>query len=420
MKISIVETRTVPTVKIDLNGKSIVFHSKYDPLHEAAVWSESSLKGLKNQEEIVIVGLGAGYHIRAVAEAMPDKLITVIEFNDIFLTWFKDSPFYASIVILQNVSIKQFSDLSPTERGCVFSSVSSTNLLIHKNGLDISPYEYENVKAVLEDIKIQKNSISNQIGHMNMNFKKNIILNDDGIGKLKNKYAGKPMILVSAGPSLDKQLPLFKKIRDENFFIIGAVGTAVKPLVKFGIIPDFFAIIDPNQATYNQLTDLTLPYTTLYYLSTAYHDTIMLHNGPRRVIWQDGYEEAEKIASVKNDPIIQTGGSVATALLDLMVFLGGKSIALVGQDLAYTDGKSHANDTHAQKKINETRNAKKVINYDQTGEVYTAKNLIIYRKWFEVYAKEHQKLQLYNCTEGGAYIRNWEHISLQDYHLKYS
>ncbi|MEK5071467.1 motility associated factor glycosyltransferase family protein [Sporosarcina sp. FSL K6-1508] len=375
---------------------------------------------MKDQEEIVIVGLGAGYHIRALAKVMPNKLITVIEFNDTFFKWFKNSSFYAHIVILENVSIKQFSCLSPTMKESIFSSVSSTNLLIHKNGLDILPDEYESVKAVLEDIKLQKNSIMNQIGNMNTNFEKNVLLNDKGIGKLQNKYKGKPMILVSAGPSLDKQLPLLKKINDEKKFIIGAVGTAVKPLVKFGIIPDFFAIIDPNQATYNQLTDLALPKTVLFYLSTAYHDTIMLHNGPRRILWQDGYGEAEKMAPKKKDPLIQTGGSVATALLDLMVYLGAESIALVGQDLAYTDGKSHANETHAQKEIKETQNAKKVMNYGQTGEVYTANNLNIYRKWFENYAKEHPHLQLYNCTEGGAYIHNWVHISLQNQHLKYT
>ncbi|OZI12701.1 hypothetical protein CEW92_04900 [Bacillaceae bacterium SAS-127] len=419
MKITIVETRTVPTIKIEYNGKNITFHSKYDPLHEAKIWCENSIAKLKKDRNIIVIGLCAGYHIQALVKLLPNTPITIIEFNDIFFNWFKNSPFYQSIASLQNVSVKQFSQLTSAERKNIFTSISSTNLLIHKNGLDIFPSEFENIKAVLDNIKLQNGSMQNQLENMHSNFNKNILLNDKGINELTNIYKGKPMILVSAGPSLDKQLPLLKTIREENTFIIGTVGTAVKPLLQHDIIPDFFAIIDPNKGNDKQLTNVSLPETTFFYLSTAYHRTVTLHEGPRRILWQAGFEEAEKMASLKEEPTIQTGGSVATALLDLMVQLGGENIALVGQDLAFTDGKSHANKTHAQKEIKQTDVAQRVLNYHQTGEVYTGKSLNLYRKWFETFAKEHPKLQLYNCTEGGAYIHNWDHISLQHYYLKY-
>lgn len=168
------------------------------------------------------------------------------------------------------------------------------------------------------------------------------------------------------------------------------------------------------------MTEIVLPETPLFYLSTAYHETILLHKGPRRIVYQEGYAAAEKRAIEKYEPVIQTGGSVATALLDIMVRLGGKSVALVGQDLAFTDGKSHANAAHAQQKVKEVQGAKKVINYYQTAEVHTARNFTIYRKWFEKYQETHTELALYNCTEGGAYIHHWKHISLQEYYLKYS
>lgn len=419
VKITIIETRTVPTIKAELNGRKTFFHSKYNPLIEAQAWYERESKFLKTDEGIIVIGLGAGYHIQQLAENLPEQEITIIEFNDTFFNWFKNSPFHKRIRHYKNVKIQQFSALSTTEKKQVFSSVSSTNLLVHKTGLDLLPQEYNGIRGILEDIQIQKSSILNQIENMNDNFKKNILLNDLGIGTLQNVYEGKPMILVSAGPSLDKQLPLLKKIRDEHFFIIGAVGTAIKPLISFDIVPDFFALIDPNPVTYNQLTGVNLTETTLFYLSTAYHDTIMLHKGPRRIVYQGGYENAEKLANEKNDPTIQTGGSVATALLDIMVYLGGQSIALIGQDLAYTDGKSHASAAHAQKEISDMQGAKKVLNYDQTGEVQTGTNLTIYRNWFEQYAKNNKNLRLYNCTEGGAYINNWMHITLTDYYLKY-
>ncbi len=195
------------------------------------------------------------------------------------------------------------------------------------------------------------------------------------------------MIVVSAGPSLNKQLPLLKKISDDRHFVIGAVGTADTPL---------------------------------FYLSTAYNETILLHKGPRYRVYQGGYADAERFAREHNEPLIQTGGSVATALLDMMVYLGGETIALVGQDLAYTDGVSHAEGAHAWQEVKEGLSAMTVLNYDQTCVVQTAKNLTLYRKWFEQFAKKHPTLALYNCTEGGAYIKNWQHIPLNQYYMVYN
>ncbi len=420
MKLSIVETRTVPTVKAEFKGRDVFFHSRYDPLNEAQAWLKKGVKAINKNQVVIVIGLGAGYHIQQLAESISEQTILIIEFNDTYFSWFKNSPFHSQLTRYNNVVLKRFNELTNVEKEKIFTSISSTNLLIHKSGLDIMPEEYKGIKEALEDIQFQQNSFQHQVDIMRLNFEKNRMLNDQGIGDLTNMYAGKPMILISAGPSLDKQLSLLKKIYEQHQFVIGAVGTALKPLLNANIIPDFFAIIDPNPATYSQMTDIELPITPLFYLSTAYHETILLHQGPRHIVYQEGYTAAEKLASKKHEPVIQTGGSVATALLDIMVKLGAKSVALVGQDLAYTDGKSHANTSHARQNIKELEGSKQVMNYYQTAEVHTAKNLTIYRKWFEKYREIHNELALYNCTEGGAYIKNWKHISLNEYYLKYS
>lgn len=51
-----------------------------------------------------------------------------------------------------------------------------------------------------------------------------------------------PAIVVSAGPSLNNNIMELKKAVGKAFII--AVDTAVKPLVKAGIIPDMFAMLD--------------------------------------------------------------------------------------------------------------------------------------------------------------------------------
>ena len=51
-----------------------------------------------------------------------------------------------------------------------------------------------------------------------------------------------PAIIVSAGPSLNENIEELKKAKNKAFII--AVDTAMKPLLRNGIIPDMYAIID--------------------------------------------------------------------------------------------------------------------------------------------------------------------------------
>lgn len=418
MNISIIETKSVPTIKIETSSKIVTLHSKYNPLREAQSWAKQEIKGinLSEYDEITVLGIGAGYHIQALSEIIPNIPIQVIELNTQLFNWFTESYFNQIIDTLANVTIKNLDSISKKQRHILFSSLSSSNLLIHKSTLDILPKEHEGLKEILEDIQFKKHSIRNQIDHMKENFIENTNLNDKGILNNLNMFGNKPMILISAGPSLDKQIPLLKEIHKERKFILCAVGTSLKPLINNDIIPNICSIIDPNPGTLEQLTDLNLKDTTLYYMSTTYYKTVAIHKGPRRILWQKGFKEAELRAIKGGEPLIETGGSVATALLSLMTLLGTGPIALVGQDLAYTNGLSHATHAHAQKKLIENEVKYNTLNYDQTNTVPTARNLTIYRKWFEEFANKKSRLDLYNCTEGGAYINNWKHISLNEFY----
>ena len=65
--------------------------------------------------------------------------------------------------------------------------------------------------------------------------------------QLKNIFPQVPVILVSAGPSLDKNIGFIKSAR--NQIIVITVATALKPLLKNNIAPDFVIAIDPNDET---------------------------------------------------------------------------------------------------------------------------------------------------------------------------
>ena len=420
MEISIIETRTAPTVQVQIDGKKIVFHSRYDPIKEAKDWARNALKLIDSSKQHIVIGLAAGYHLQALSAAAKDTKIIVLEFNNNYFNWFISSLFYEIVNQLPNVELYNVKNINEKQREDIFNNLYSNDILIQKNALEIFPKEYGEIKEIIKEINVQQFSFLNQFDNIERNFEANLAMRDKGIKIWQNFYESRPMILVSAGPSLDKQLSLLKRISFERKIRIGSVGTAVKPLLKQEIVPDFIMISDPNRGTFPQLEGVDLVNTPLFYLSTAYSETIAAYQGPRYIVFQNGYDKAENMSALKNEPLIQTGGSVSTTLLDLMRYLGASDVGLVGQDLAFTDGLTHAHFTPLQRTITNEANLIQVLDYYQQKLVYTSKNLMIYKKWFERYAAQQPKMHLYNCTEGGAFIKNWKHLSLNEFNNSFS
>lgn len=411
MKYEVIETRSKPTIKVVLNTDSYYLHSKYDPVSEANKWVSGIAPKKKEQSELVVVGMGAGHHIRALLKGDKVKRIVVFDFNDNFSNWVLKSGLIDDLKVDERVIYQSIKDKEGLEK---FVSFLNENIIIYQPPLKLCSLEYTKIKEKLENYLIQERTIIDQRDSFNKNFEVNIKLMDQGITKYR-KSKETAMILVSAGPSLTKQLPLLKKASLSQHYIIGAVGTAFKPLMNYGIVPNFVMISDPNEPIVEQFQGYETSYSTLFYLSTANHSAVSNFKGPRYILWQDGFHLAEEEAKKRDEPLINTGGSVATGLLDVMVFLGATKVALIGQDLAFTDGKSHAEDTHAMRKIISSAFLRKVPNYYQNGFVYTPRNLSIYLDWFVQYVIEKDHIEFWNCTEGGAYIKNWIHRPFEEY-----
>lgn len=411
MNFSIIQTRTGPSVMVEEEGNCYYLHSRYDPIKEASRWVEGINEKKRNSTAIVVIGMGAGHHIRALLQAVKYQKIYVYEFNEEYYKWIIDSNLISDLLSDAQISyhlIKEREDLN------MLSARLSKSFLLFRPSIEIIPEKFKGVIAEIERYLMIEQTVEEQQMALWLNFTENVKMNDEGF--TKNRFPiRKDMILVSAGPSLTKQISSLKKATRSNQFLVGCVGTAFRPLMNNGIKPDFVMISDPKDNIINQFTGLTNSQIPLLYLSTANFKTVEQYKGPRYIVWQMGFEAAEKKAFARNEPVIETGGSVATCLLDVMVKLGAKRIALIGQDLSFTDKRSHAIDTHAQINIQTTANLIEVPDYNQNGMVYTSKNLSVYLNWFKKYARKIKNIELWNCTEGGAYIDGWIHRPFKDF-----
>jgi hypothetical protein len=412
MEWEIRNTRTLPTIIVKRENKIYYLHSKYDPIKEAKAWVDN-INIEPTLHHICLIGIGLGYHVNLLAKKYPKLRIHVFEFNYAFVKWLLGRKKLSSLFENKNIFLHHGEDMSFLLKQLSFHlSEHADNFLLYKPSLEL--IEQKVVRRSLESFFIKKRTIREQKELLNKNFESNIRLQDQDISSFIGEFKNKPTIIVSAGPSLSKQLPLLKKAFQRDV-IIACVGTALLPLIKAGIKPNLIMISDPKELIVDQFLGIEKIDVPLFYLSTANHSAVKQYKGSRYIVWQSGYPNAEFSAKQFNVPLIETGGSVATCLLDLMVKLGSKAIALVGQDLAFTNNKTHANGTHLFKEINEFINTLEVEDYFRKEKIKTSRNLYIYLKWFEKYVEEHEGKQFWNCTEGGAHIRGWKHRPLSEF-----
>src|SRR5437764_344282 len=70
-----------------------------------------------------------------------------------------------------------------------------------------------------------------------------VIAREANAGALFDGFSDVPAIIVSAGPSLDRNIPKLRKFHDRGLMI--AVDTALRPLLGAGIYPQLVVSVDP-------------------------------------------------------------------------------------------------------------------------------------------------------------------------------
>ncbi|ELE4970793.1 motility associated factor glycosyltransferase family protein, partial [Campylobacter jejuni] len=231
------------------------------------------------------------------------------------------------------------------------------------------------------------------------------------LSQRKNKFDN--AIVVSAGPSLAKQLPLLKAYQDKA--VIFCADGALSMLEKKGIVPDYVTNLD--------FTDLAMKFfqnkenkLSLNILSCATHPSLVHLVGNKSVILRD--DPLYQRFNLNDFGYIDTGTHVSHFSYTLALALGFKNIIMIGQDLAFDEeGNSHSKGFDFGEKFSGEENIDKlkVPAYAGKGEVLTHITWNDYRIKLEyLFACNDQKAKFYNATEGGARINFTEELSFKE------
>lgn len=395
-------------IRINKEGKKIYVGSKYNVQRDIDEFLEE-LEDINPSSIIVVFGLASGEHIRELLNKLEENNKVLIVEPDInVLNKFLEVEYAESIINDDRISLCLYKKSVMKE---LFShSIDATSVKSNIKFKIFSNYNKIYSEELLETFNelkiIMENSLMDNATtkHFSETFTKAFISNlkhiveSTPINYFKNKFEGKSAIVVSAGPSLEKNVHELKEVQDNFIIITGArsLGT----LIKNNIIPDFICMVDPgdiNCKFIEKYLDYKIP--LVFFENTSYK-AMNLYKGSK-VLFSGN--PVTSIILEQNIDSLLAGGSVAHTCTSFAAYIGCNPITFIGQDFAYTGEKFHS-DSSVFEKNNKVNNKMNTIQVkDVFGNlVRTDRKLNTYRINMEEIIKSYSDKTFINSTEGGA------------------
>lgn len=425
------------TYEYKKNDKSIHINSIYNIQTEV----NNLLKDINFEEDhlFVVYGIGLGYHIKElIKRATNESRIFIIETDEMILNTY-----------IRNKNIMEFNDkrvvlLMGSEEEIISDfnshifSLSVMPLINNMSQITLPSYyviygEFLNRlnKRILDLFRYALTSLGNDVEDtiigMQHNFNNIIdLIKSPSIELFKGKYKNKPVIIVGAGPSLDKNIEYLKEA--EGKALIFATDAVISTLNKYNILPDAVFSIERRTKLYDAFYKNNFVDERIVFIGPpVVSDLIMkkLKNNKKLLCLKKG----EKINEWINDSIlnenrlIKMGMSCSHIAFGIAKYLEADPIVFIGQDLAFSkEGTTHSEYVEVKKNI--SINDKNEVLYEVDGvngeKLLTNRAYKNFKTFLEAEIAGDQSNRVYiDATEGGAFKHGMVIASLKDVIKKY-
>lgn len=415
----------LPILRVDKDGKKIYIGSKYNMKSEIEKFLNAFDDAYSDDAVLLVYGFGTGEHIKFLRNRYSKNKILVFEPN------LKLNEYISKNQILKDDNLKVISceidELAANIEGCINSinlNLSEINCFSNYNKVYIEEYSefLVEIKRCFVNIIVDKNTRREYSRRWFETLMNNLPYIVEGVPAevYENKYKDKPVVIVSAGPSLEKNIDELKKIDKDMLILTG--GRTLRSLIDKGIDIDLLAVIDPNEVSYllckDYIEDLNKP--LLFYEGSS-DKVVAAHKGQKLFFTYNDFIKDIAEFDMKE---LKAGGSIAHVLTAYAIMLGCNPIIFIGQDLAYTNEKSHAT-------IAQNRDGKKGFKeLKRDDDIYiegidgnpirTSLALNEYRRALEVMINDNKDNAMFiNATEGGAKIKGTIQMTLKEAIEKY-
>ena len=393
------------TVAVTAGEKKIYLHSKENPVGYVKELIDTYYNPYI--DEYLIYGMGLGYHCDYLASKDCDLNVTILE-NDIGIIQlamtYTDMSWY-----FNHSGVKILYDADWTKLGEKLKYTQNQVVLFHQPS--VKRIKNEKILQQIQRYLVYEGSSRVRSDRMIRNYLFNIRCCEWNLRELEQEFREKTVIIVGAGPSLDKNVHLLKKKHDNT--VVLAVGAVCRKLFKMGISMDYIIITDPKEVSDAQIQGLEESGIPMILLSTATKGVARKYQGKKYLLFQKGFQDAEHFADEQGLILFETGGSVATTAVDMCVRFEVGRIVFIGLDMAYTGNRNHASGARDE---GITDYEDMIMVEDVYGNlVPTTRPFQLYREWIERrIARADVKMPVIDATEGGARIKGTEVRTLEE------
>ena len=408
-------------LKVKIDDKWKYIGSSYNQKREIDKFIDN-FGCLTENDNYIILGLSLGEHIRELLKVCnKDSHLFVIEPNEELVKTLQKENKIDDILENDKVTVcttnEEIKKILPT-------FINETNVDFLKLGVysnyiklyDKLVYYYKTVKEYVQRILLYRNTslVNSNIWFNTLMGNLNEIVKSTPLNILENQYKNKPAIIVSAGPSLSKNIDYLKEIDGRALILSG--GRTLRPLVEKNIEPDCLVVVDPGKVSYDLVKDYigNVKCPLLFYDGTNSNvvnsfigkNIISTHNKFIHKIFNKEIENINK------------GGSVAHSMTYFAAYMGCNPIIFIGQDLAYTDEKSHADIALNKYKFTTFEDYKSdddlYVKDIEGRDVRTSIVLNSFKIELEDIIKSFPEIEFIDSTEGGAYIEGTKIKTLKE------
>jgi hypothetical protein len=409
------------------NNCNMLFESRYNTSNELK-WASKKLDFNKHSN-FIMLGIGNGYLIENIYKTMSNQsTITVIEkYNNVLSHCFGN---------------KDLSDILSDNRVCIIGSDEveeiSKILDVRLRSEDIvyntpnfqfitMPYLKSQDEAFISKIMY---NVSSQIIYHTISYGNDIndvlegfehivenwnnMLHNKGVNDFKDAYCNVPAIIVSAGPSLDKNIEAL--IHANKKALILAVDATANKVMKLGINPDSISTIERPDKMFSIFYEtMNVSEESVFIGPPVVTHKIIDKFDKTIILGREGELITKMMTGLFDYDSIEIGMSCSHIPFAFAKYVGANPIIFIGQDLAFApDGRTHYSGVESYVADNVNKSDLKTV-VGQNGEMLQTNSAYYsFLLWFENEIAKTKGTTFINATEGGARIKGTHQMNLID------
>lgn len=299
----------------------------------------------------VVLGFGLGHHVRLLGEKLGRAGVVVVYEPDVGLlrAVFERADF-SGLFGSANVAVLTGADtgaIATTLRGAEVAVSLGVRVVEHGPS---GPRLGEGARAFTEAITtavravrasvvttLMQTEASLRNGLMNLDF----YASSPGIADLAGVAEGRPAVVVSAGPSLSRNIDRLAAPGVRDRVVIVAVQTVVRQLLEAGVRPHLVTALDHHEISarfYEGLRAEDVEGVTLVVEPKANPAILEAWPGAVRCVHDSTLSKVLGAGFAHDGCDLEPGATVAHMAYGLARHMGCDPVILVGQDLGFTDG----------------------------------------------------------------------------------